>query len=92
MKHCDRATEFRNIYKGTDIFKFWLAVSYSCHRNKTGHRQDNSPTVFMEIDSHIHLGVFLSNNCAWHSHIDHVKVNIWGRIDLYHERVEVLSR
>ena len=82
MKHYGRATEFRNINKGADILKYWLAVRYSCHRSKTVHRQDNSPTVFMEIDSHEHLGVFLSNNCAWHNHIDHVKGNTWGRTDI----------
>ena len=31
-----------------------------------------------EVDSHKHLGVFLSNDCTWHKHIDYVKENAWG--------------
>ena len=79
MKHYG----IRNIDSmGADILKYWLAVRYSCNRNKTVHRQDISPTVFMEVDSHKHLGVFLSNICAWHNHIDHVMESTWGRIDI----------
>ena len=37
------------------------------------------PPVFMEnqqnteTDSHKHLGIYLSNDCTWHDHIDFVK-------------------
>ena len=31
----------------------------------------------MEVDSHK-----LSNNCAWHNHINNVKINTWGIIDI----------
>ena len=29
--------------------------------------------VIAEVDSHRHLGVFLSNDCTWHKHIDYFK-------------------
>ena len=38
--------------------------------------------VIAEIDSHKHLGVFLSNDCTWHMHIDYVKEKAWGRVNV----------
>ena len=37
--------------------------------------------VITEVDSHKHLGVFLSNDCTWHKHIDYVKEKAWGRMN-----------
>ena len=45
------------------------------------------PPVFMqdqqikEVESHIHLGVILSNDCSWQKHIDHIKEKAWTRIN-----------
>ena len=38
--------------------------------------------VIIEVDSHKHLGVFLSNDCTWHTHIDYVKEKAWVRINV----------
>ena len=38
--------------------------------------------VIIEVDSHKHLGVFLSNDCTWHKHIDYVKEKAWDRINV----------
>ena len=35
-----------------------------------------------ETDSHKHLGIFLSNDCTWHTHIDFVKEKAWERINI----------
>ena len=38
--------------------------------------------IITEVDSHKHLGVFLSNDCTWHKHIDYVKKKAWGRMNV----------
>ena len=38
--------------------------------------------VISEVESHKHLGVFLSNDCSWHKHIDYIKEKAWGRINV----------
>ena len=46
------------------------------------------PPLFMdnqiieEVSSHKHLGIFLSNDCSWHKHIDYVKEKAWVRINV----------
>ena len=35
-----------------------------------------------ETDSHKHLGIYLSNDCTWHKHIDFVKEKAWKRINI----------
>ena len=46
------------------------------------------PPLFMEnqqiteIDSHKHLGIYLSSDCTWHKHIDFVKEKAWKRINI----------
>ena len=31
--------------------------------------------IIDEVDTHKHLGIYLSNDCSWHKHIDYVKEN-----------------
>ena len=38
--------------------------------------------VIIEVDSHKHLGVFLSNDCTWYKHIDYIKEKAWGRMNV----------
>ena len=45
------------------------------------------PPLFMEgsqiveVESHKHLGIFLSNDCTWHKHIDYIKDKAWKRVN-----------
>ncbi|MEW8191406.1 MAG: reverse transcriptase family protein [Candidatus Thiodiazotropha endolucinida] len=46
------------------------------------------PPLFMqnhlisEVDSHKHLGLYFSNDCTWHQHINHITVKAWARINI----------
>jgi hypothetical protein len=35
-----------------------------------------------EVTTHKHLGIFLSNNCTWHSHIDYIKSKAWKKLNI----------
>ena len=35
-----------------------------------------------EVDSHKHLGLYLSNDCTWHKHIDYITEKAWTRINI----------
>ncbi|MCG8048840.1 MAG: reverse transcriptase domain-containing protein [Candidatus Thiodiazotropha endolucinida] len=35
-----------------------------------------------EVNSHKHLGIFLSNNGTWHEHIDYITSKAWARINI----------
>ena len=34
-----------------------------------------------EVSTHKHLGLYLSNNCSWHEHIEYIKAKAWQRIN-----------
>ena len=34
-----------------------------------------------EVESHKHLGLYLSNDCSWHKHIDYITEKAWYRIN-----------
>ena len=36
----------------------------------------------LEIDNHKHLGIYFSNDCTRHYHIDHIKEKAWFRINV----------
>ena len=46
------------------------------------------PPLFMEntpineVEAHKHLGLFLSNDCSWHQHINYIKDKAWARINI----------
>ena len=46
------------------------------------------PPIFMsnqqisEVQFHKHLGIFLSNDCTWHKHIEYIKGKAWKRINV----------
>jgi hypothetical protein len=52
-------------------------------RNKPNH-----PPLYMkqqqikEVISHKHLGIFLSNNCSWHSQFEYMTAKAWKRINI----------
>ena len=35
-----------------------------------------------EVSSHKHLGLYFSNDCSWHQHIDNIKQKAWFRIHI----------
>ena len=35
-----------------------------------------------EVDSHKHLGLYLSNDCTWHKHINYITEIAWTRIKI----------
>ena len=35
-----------------------------------------------EVQYHKHLGIFLSNDCTWHKHIEYIKSKAWKRINV----------
>ena len=59
------------------------SITISRKFNKAQH-----PPIFMqnhqilEIDNHKHLGIYFSNDCTWHYHIDHIKEKAWFRINV----------
>ena len=36
----------------------------------------------IEVDSHKHLGIYLSNDCTWHQHINYIKEKAWFRVNV----------
>ncbi|MCG8034058.1 MAG: reverse transcriptase family protein [Candidatus Thiodiazotropha taylori] len=59
------------------------ALLVSRKRNKPIH-----PPLFMqdhqitEVESHKHLGIYLSNDCSWHVQIEYIKQKAWFRINV----------
>ena len=39
-------------------------------------------TPINEVEAHKHLGLFLSNDCSWHQHINYIKNKAWARINI----------
>ena len=59
------------------------AMLFSRKLNRPHH-----PLIFMqthqitEVDSHKHLGLYLSNDCTWHKHINYITEKAWTRINI----------
>ena len=59
------------------------AMLFSRKLNRPHH-----PPIFMqnhqitEVDSHKHLGLYLSNDCTWHKHINYITEKAWTRINI----------
>ena len=45
-----------------------------------------------EVSSHKHLGVFLSNDCTWHEHLEYIKCKAWKRINVMRKLKFILDR
>ena len=59
------------------------AMLFSRKLNRPQH-----PPIFMqnhqitEVDSNKHLGLYLSNDCAWYKHINYITEKAWTRINI----------
>ena len=59
------------------------ALLFSRKLNKPQH-----PPLFMqnhqisEVESHKHLGLYFSNDCSWHEHLNYIKEKAWFRINI----------
>ena len=38
--------------------------------------------LISEIDAHKHLGVYFTNDCTWHNHINYIKEKAWHRLNI----------
>ena len=48
--------------------------------------------VITEVTNHKHLGLNISNNCRWNSHIDYIKDKAWKRINVMRKLKRLLNR
>ena len=46
----------------------------------------------MEVDTHRHLGIYLSNDGSWHKQISYIKEKAWARINIMRRLKFVLDR
>jgi hypothetical protein len=51
-----------------------------------------SNTVIKEVETHKHLGVYLSNDGSWHEHIEYIKQKAWARINIMQKLKFILDR
>ena len=45
-----------------------------------------------EVSSHKHLGLYFSNHCSWHHHINYIKQKAWLRIHIMRKLKFTLDR
>ena len=45
-----------------------------------------------DVESHKHLGIYLSNDCTWHKHIEYIKEKAWTRINVMRKLKYELDR
>ena len=86
----------------TEWAKTWL-VSFNPTKTESllisrKMNRDHHPSLSMmnqdilEVQSHRHLGVTLSNDGGWHSHIEYIKSKAWPRINIMKKLKFVLDR
>ena len=51
-----------------------------------------SDVLIKEVSSHKHLGVHLSSDCTWHSHIERIKEKAWQRLNVMRRLKFILDR
>ena len=51
-----------------------------------------SGTQINEVNNHKHLGIYLSNDCTWHNHIEYIKEKAWKRLNTMRRLKLVLDR
>lgn len=69
------------------------ALLFSREINKLQH-----PPRFMqnhrrsEVESHRHLGLYFTNDCTWHEHMNYIKEKAWFRINVLRKLKFKLNR
>ena len=69
------------------------SVTFSRKVNQPYH-----PPIYMnyqlinEVDTHKHLGLYLSNDCKWHEHINSIKTKAWQRVNVMRRLKFILDR
>lgn len=48
--------------------------------------------MIKEVETHKHLGVYLSNDGSWHRHIEYIKQKAWARINIMQKLKFILDR
>ena len=81
--------------------KLWLvSFNYLKNGSMVVSRKVNKPyqppiykenTEINEVSAHKHIGIFFSNDCSWHSHIDYMKEKAWKRINIMRKLKFVLD-
>ena len=81
--------------------KLWLVkFNYVKNESMVISRKTNKPyhpPIYMEnaeikeVSAHKHLGIFFSNDCSWHTHIDYIKEKAWKRINVMRKLKFVLD-
>jgi hypothetical protein len=62
------------------------------------HNTDVFPSLTMddqtisEVTQHKHLGLFLSNDCSWHAHIDYINSKAWPKLNIMRKLMYLLDR
>ena len=93
VQNPDSAALFLNVdlNKILNWAKLWLVKSnYLKNESMVTARKVNKPyhppihmenAEIKEERAHKHLGIFFSNDCSWHTHIDYIKEKAWNRIN-----------
>ena len=104
VEHVNTTAEIMNfdISKLTDWASKWL-VSFNPSKTESllitrKTKKPVHPQLVMqnqsisEVQHHKHLGVFLSSDCSWHSHLDSIKEKAWKRINIMRKLKHQLDR
>ncbi|MES9994334.1 MAG: reverse transcriptase family protein [Candidatus Thiodiazotropha sp.] len=84
-------------WAATWLVSFNPAKTESLLISRKRNRQHHPP-LFMqdhqitEVESHKHLGLYLSNDCTWHKHIDFITEKAWYRINILRKLKYKLDR
>lgn len=90
-----------DIHKITTWADTWL-VTFNPSKSESlivSRKQDSlHPTLYMlnqtipEVNDHKHIGIILSNDCKWHSHIEYITEKAWKRVNIMRKLKFCLDR
>ena len=68
----------RNLASILQSYQDWI-TKLNCPQHQSLSMQNHQ---INEVDSHKHLGIYLSNDCNWHQHVNYIKEKAWFRINV----------